>query len=63
MNTKPHFRVIDGTPREVKPEDPRVTEARKRHGKPFAFEAGTTWEPREVPFLTEWLSQRTREKA
>lgn len=41
----------------------RVAEARKRHGKPFAWETGSAWKPRETPLLQEWLSQRTREKA
>jgi hypothetical protein len=35
--------------------------ARERHGKPFAFETGATWKPRQVPLLTEWLQSRGRD--
>ena len=35
--------------------------ARQRHGKPFAFESGSNWKPRQVPLLTEWLQSRGRE--
>ena len=33
----------------------KICLARERHGKPFAHEQGSTWVPREVPVLTEWL--------
>ncbi len=60
--TKPHFRIIAGRPVTIAKPESKVDLARRRHGKPFAFESGSSWKPREVPLLTEWLSQRTREK-
>ena len=39
----------------------KVTIARQRHGKPFAYESGSNWKPRSVPLLTEWLQSRGRE--
>jgi len=39
----------------------KVLMARERHGKPFAYEAGSNWKPRQVPLLTEWLQSRGRE--
>ncbi|CAB4151190.1 hypothetical protein UFOVP938_41 [uncultured Caudovirales phage] len=41
----------------------KVTIARQRHGKPFAYESGSNWKPRSVPLLTEWLQGRGREEA
>ena len=38
----------------------KVSIARQRHGKPFAYESGSTWKPRSVPLLTEWLQGRGR---
>ena len=40
----------------------KVLMAKQRHGKPFAFEKGTDWTPRAVPFLTEWLQSQKREE-
>jgi hypothetical protein len=40
----------------------KVLQARQRHGKPFAFEPGSNWTPRAVPFLTEWLQSQKREE-
>ena len=39
-----------------------IAKARERHGKPFAFEPGSDWQPKAVPVLTEWLQHQTREK-
>ena len=39
----------------------KVLMARERHGKPFAYETGSGWKPRQVPLLTEWLQSRGRE--
>jgi hypothetical protein len=39
----------------------KVLMARERHGKPFAYESGSNWKPRQVPFLTEWLQGRGRD--
>lgn len=61
-NPKPHFRVIAGRTCEVKTPASKVEQARKRFGKPFAFESGSPWKPRETPYLTEWMATRTREK-
>jgi hypothetical protein len=41
----------------------KLCQARERHGKPFAYEAGSNWKPRQVPLLTEWLQGRGREEA
>ena len=38
----------------------KLLEARERHGKPFAHEQGSTWVPRAVPVLTEWLQHQGR---
>ena len=38
----------------------KLLEARERHGKPFAHEQGSTWVPRAVPVLLEWLQQQGR---
>lgn len=35
-----------------------IAKARERHGKPFAFEAGSDWQPKAVPVLTAWLQSR-----
>jgi hypothetical protein len=34
--------------------------ARKRHGKPFAYEPNSEWKPRQVPLLTEWMQNQSR---
>jgi len=39
----------------------KILQARERHGKPFAHEAGSEWVPRAVPVLTEWLQSQKRE--
>jgi len=39
----------------------RVDQAREIFGRPFAFEQGTTWKPRSVPLLTEWMQTRHKE--
>ena len=39
----------------------KLCQARERHGKPFAYEAGSNWKPRSVPLLTEWLQSRGRD--
>ena len=39
----------------------KLLEARERHGKPFAHEAGSTWVPRAVPLLIAWMQQRGKE--
>jgi len=40
----------------------KVLMARERHGKPFAFESGASWKPRQVPLLTEWLQSQVRKE-
>lgn len=44
------------------PEETPLEKARRRHGKPFACEAGNSFKMRETPFLTEWLSKREQKK-
>ena len=40
--------------------DPKVEAARQRHGKPFAFEAGTTFNwSSGASVLNRWLAKRT----
>ena len=41
----------------------KLCQAKEKHGKPFAYEAGSNWKPRQVPLLTEWLQGRGREEA
>ncbi len=36
----------------------KILQARERHGKPFAHEAGSEWKPRAIPVLTEWMQSR-----
>jgi hypothetical protein len=38
----------------------KICQARERHGKPFAHEAGSQWKPRAIPVLTEWMQQQGR---
>ena len=38
----------------------KILQARERHGKPFAHEAGSEWKPRAIPVLTEWMQQQGR---
>ena len=38
----------------------KVLMAKERHGKPFAYETGSGWKPRSVPFLTEWMQSREK---
>jgi hypothetical protein len=59
---KPHFIVIAGRPVSVPKATTPVDAARKRFGKPFAHEEGSTWKPRETPLLAEWLASRIQEK-
>lgn len=35
-----------------------INRARQRHGKPFAHEPGSDWEPHETPVLTQWMANR-----
>ena len=39
----------------------RVEEARKRFGKPFAHEQGTTWKRPVTPILTQWMQSRGKQ--
>ena len=50
MNPKPHLKLADI---QAKPQSP-VDVARKRHGKPFAYES-SNWKPHEIPVLTAWM--------
>lgn len=53
-----HMLLVPSSP----PPKSKVALARERHGKPFAWEHGSTWTPRAVPVLTEWLQSRKREE-
>ena len=35
-----------------------VGQARLRHGKAFAADAGSTWKPATVPLLSRWLARQ-----
>ena len=60
--SKPHLKIVGNeVVPAARPLTAAVAEARKKHGKPFAHEKGSTFRPRETPLLTEWLSTRTRE--
>ena len=39
----------------------KILQARERHGKPFAHEAGSEWKPRAIPVLTDWLQKKGRD--
>lgn len=56
---KPHFKVIDGRPQPVEParESP-VEAARRRFGKPFCFEPGSTYTLPKTPILQDWMAKR-----
>ena len=62
MSAKPRLilRTRDGVP-VPEPVDP-VERARARFGRPFCFEPGSTFKPRERPLLQDWLAARNREK-
>lgn len=62
MNTKPHFRVIAGRPVSVNLENPRLETARRRFGRKFAHELGSTWQPRDTPVLSAWMAGRIKER-
>lgn len=66
MSAKPHFKltVIGNRPVTIAiPErETAVDAARRRFGKPFCYERGTTFKPRETPLLSEWLATRIKEK-
>lgn len=36
----------------------KVAEARKKFGRPFAHEEGSTWRPQKELFLTRWMRER-----
>ena len=59
---KPRFRIIAGRPISVDPVNAKVAAARRRFGKPFAHEHGSTWQPRETPLLAEWMARRIKER-
>ena len=58
MTEKPHFRIVAGRPVSTIKAESKVDLARRRHGKPFAFESGSTWKPSETPLLTRWMQTR-----
>lgn len=56
---KPHLKLVGGQLIEVERDlTPAMQEARRKFGKPFAIEPGSTWKPRSTRLLTEWLSKR-----
>ena len=62
--TKPHFKltVIANRPVSVpiaRRETP-VEAARRRFGRLFAHEPGSTWRPQPELFLTKWLASRPK---
>lgn len=57
---KPRFRIIAGRPVSVDPQP--IDTARRRFGKKFAHEPGSTWRPRETPLLAEWMAGRIKER-
>lgn len=63
-NPKPRLRLTSigdqMVPVEVAPAETPLEAAKRRFGQPFAHEPDTKWQPRAVPFLTEWLQKRGR---
>lgn len=57
---KPHLVLIDGKPHVSR--SAAVENARRRYGKPFANEPGSTFKKRETPLLSEWLAGRINNK-
>jgi len=55
---KPMMKIVAGRPVVLHVCSDAVTQARKRHGKPFSHEPGSNWKPHEVPVLTQWLQSR-----
>lgn len=41
----------------------KVAEARKRYGKPFAHEPGSSYKPNQTPVLLQWLARIKGRKA
>lgn len=65
---KPHLKLAVIGNRPVTIEVPRANEsrieaARRKFGGKFCHEPGSTWRPRTVSVLNEWLAKRTQEKA
>ncbi len=58
MNAKPHIRLIAGRPVSGDKRESPVEAARRRFGKAFAHEQGSTWAPRSTPLLIEWLQKK-----
>jgi hypothetical protein len=58
---KPHIRLLPVAKTEAPGRESPVDAARRRHGKPFATEAGNTHKPRETPLLTAWLANRVKD--
>lgn len=62
--TKPHLVVIAGRPVAVtKQRESKLDAARRRYGKPFAFESGAKFNWSSDPtVLTDWLQRRIFER-
>lgn len=63
MSAKPHLRIVEGKAIKVEARESAVDAARRRHGKPFAHETGTTFKPRSTRLLTEWMATRVKKES
>lgn len=59
-STKPRLRMVDGQIVSVRVKETPIEAARRRFGQPFAHQTGSTWKPRAVPLLVEWMQSRGR---
>lgn len=63
MTAKPHLRIVEGKTVRSERRESAVEAARRRHGKPFAHEAGSTFKPRSTRLLTEWMASRVKKES
>lgn len=52
--------MVDGQIVSVRVKETPIEAARRRFGQPFAHQTGSTWKPRAVPLLVEWMQSRGR---
>lgn len=60
---KPRLKIMAGRPVEIGTRETPVQAAKRRYGKPFAFERGAKFEWKSGPsVLDQWLFKRRMEK-
>ncbi len=69
MQTKPRFRIVEGRPVELPNRESAIDAARRRYGKPFAYERGSQyvhtqgasyWTPERIAALAAANEARRR---